>query len=39
LVGNLKERKIFKPGHRWAGGIRMYSKEREWRDVDLILVA
>jgi len=23
-MGCLKERKIFKPGHRWASGIRMY---------------
>jgi hypothetical protein len=37
-MGNSKERNIFKPGHRWAGGIRMYCKEREWKAVDLILV-
>ena len=35
----MKERKIFKPEHRWASGIRMYCKEREWKYVDLILVA
>jgi hypothetical protein len=39
LMGYLKERKIFKPGHRWASGFRMYCKEREWKDMDLILVA
>jgi len=33
-MGNLKQRKIFKPG---IDG--QYCKEREWKVVDLILVA
>jgi len=36
-MGKVKERKIFKPGHRWAGFIRIYYKEREWKVVDLWL--
>ena len=34
LMGYLKERKIFKLGHRWASGIRMYCREREWKDMN-----
>ena len=37
--GILEGRKIFKPGHRWASGIRMYCRESGWKYVDLILVA